>query len=152
MPDSVSQASYINMDDATDTIRLLFGAYIHNIVPIGEDGEGVESTNQLVSMIHASGNETFNLTLQSRGFDEGDKMTLRDIEGNIRWDIDIYSGQITPGEFTSIFPEFVAGNDTLTDVIVGDRPSDDIDMFIFQPSANRRFTILKKDGNFYKKP
>lgn len=152
MPDSISQAPYININDVNDTIYLSFGAYIHNIVPIGDDGEGVESTSQLVTMIHTSGNETFNLTLQSRGFEDGDKMTMRDLEGNVRWAIDIFNGMINPGEFTTILPEFVAGNDTLTDVIIGERPSDGIEMFVFQPQQNRRFTVLKKDGTFYKKP
>ncbi|MCH8546761.1 MAG: hypothetical protein LAT54_08510 [Cryomorphaceae bacterium] len=152
MPDSVSQAPYININDVNDTVLLSFGAYIHNVVPIGDDGEAVESTSQLITMLHSTGNETFNLTIQSKGFEDGDKMTLRDMEGNVRWAIEIFNSQINPGEFTGIFPEFIAGNDTLLDVIVGERPAKNIEIFIFQPNGNRRFIALKKDGIFYKKP
>lgn len=150
MPDSISQVALVSVNDSTDTLRFSFGAYLHNVVPISDDGEAVESTSQICNVIHHSGNETFNFTLRSRGHTNGDRLTLSNIDGVTRWEININSQQLFPGENTAIFEEYSLQGDTLNNVVLGRLDDEDISRFYF--IQNQRFIAIKKDGVYYVRP
>ncbi len=150
LPDSISEVAMISVNDTTDTLHFSFGAYIHDIVPIGDDGEAVQSLSQISTILHPSGNQTFNITLRSRGGTQGDRLTLSDVDGNVRWAVDISEGQLNAGENTALLERFVIENDTISDVILGRLESESISTFVFV--QNRRFIAVEKDGVYYVQP
>ncbi len=152
LPDSISEVAMVNVNDSTDTLRFSYGAYIHNVVPIGDDGEAVESTSQISNILHPSGNETFNITLRSRGGSLGDRLTLTDMNGSVRWGIDISDGEIRPGENTAVLERYVIENDTIPNAILGLRESENISTFIYVQEQGRRFIAVKKSGAYYVQP